>query len=111
MNLVGNAVKFTDEGNVKITVKTTSGNQLEVTVSDTGMGIREKDQVNLFKAFQQIDMSSTKKHEGTGLGLYLCKKLMDLLDGDISAASQYGKGSRFSFRLPLNPKIQKGDLE
>jgi signal transduction histidine kinase len=111
MNLVSNAVKFTDKGKINITVKTTSGNQLEVTVSDTGMGIREEDQVNLFKAFQQIDMSSTKKHEGTGLGLYLCKKLTKLLGGDISAASQYGKGSRFSFRLPLNPKMEKGDIE
>lgn len=104
MNLVGNAVKFTDQGNVTITVKTIPHNKLEICVSDTGMGIREEDMANLFKPFQQIDMSSTKKHEGTGLGLYLCKKLMDFLKGDISAKSRYGKGSEFTFHLPLTHK-------
>lgn len=107
MNLVGNAAKFTEKGNINITVKTIPGRQLEVAVSDTGMGVKEEDMVNLFMPFRQIDMSSTKAHEGTGLGLYLCKKLTALLGGDISAASEYGKGSRFSFRLPLNPTTGK----
>ncbi len=58
----------------------------------------------LVKPFQQIDMSSTKEHEGTGLGLYLCRKLLDLLHGDITVKSEYGKGSEFKFTLPINCK-------
>lgn len=102
MNLVANAVKFTENGTVKISVTRLPRNQTAITVSDTGPGIREEDMENLFKPFQQIDMSSTKKHEGTGLGLYLCKKLTDLLNGDISVKSRYGKGSDFTFHLPLD---------
>jgi len=55
----------------------------------------------LFQPFQQVDISLTKKHEGTGLGLYLTKKLTDLLGGDISAKSEYGRGSEFAFTIPL----------
>jgi len=101
MNLVSNAVKFTDQGNVTITGRSGDGNGLAITVTDSGSGIREEDMEKLFQAFQQIDMSSTKKHEGTGLGLYLCKKLMGFLGGTIAAESQYGKGSEFTFTLPL----------
>jgi len=101
MNLVSNAIKFTDKGNVKITVKSSNIRYLEIIVSDTGIGIRKEDMEKLFKPFQQIDTSSTKKYEGTGLGLYLCKKLVALLHGDISVKSRYGKGSEFQFILPL----------
>jgi len=101
MNLVSNAVKFTNEGSVTVTGKLVGERDLEVTVADSGSGIREEDMQKLFQPFQQIDMSSTKKHEGTGLGLYLCKKLMGFLHGTVSAKSQYGKGSEFSFTLPL----------
>jgi len=101
MNLVGNAVKFTDRGRVKIAARVTGGDNLEVRVIDTGVGIRKEDMNKLFQPFQQIDVSLTKKHEGTGLGLHLTKKLADLLEGDISAKSEYGRGSEFTFIMPL----------
>jgi len=104
MNLVSNAIKFTDRGNVKIDVKLLNNKDLEVIVSDSGMGIKKEDMEKLFQPFQQIDMSSTKRHEGTGLGLHLCKKLLDLLHGDISAKSQFGKGSEFKFIIPIEFK-------
>ena len=107
MNLVGNAGKFTDKGSVKIVSKVLKGGQLEVRVIDTGIGIKKKDMDKLFGFFKQIDMSSTKKHEGTGLGLYLSKKLVTMLGGNISARSEYGKGSEFTFTLPIKYKENK----
>ena len=101
MNLVSNAIKFTDQGNVKIEVKLLNNKDLEVTVSDSGIGIKKEDMEKLFQPFQQIDMSSSKSHEGTGLGLYLSKKIIDLLHGDISVTSQFGKGSEFKFIFPI----------
>ena len=105
MNLVSNAVKFTDQGSVKIESEVLENGHLKMRVIDTGIGIKKKDICKLFKFFQQIDMSSTKKHEGTGLGLYLAKKLVTLLGGDISVRSEYGKGSEFAFTLPLKYKM------
>ena len=104
MNLVSNAIKFTDQGNVKIEVKLLNNKDLEVTVSDSGIGIKKEDIEKLFQPFQQIDMSSSKSHEGTGLGLYLCKKILDLLHGEISVTSQFGKGSEFKFIIPIEFK-------
>jgi len=101
MNLVSNAVKFTDQGSVKIAARIPGDDNLEVRVIDTGTGIKKEDMDRLFQPFQQVDISLTKKHEGTGLGLYLAKKLTDLLGGDISAESEYGKGSEFAFTIPL----------
>ena len=106
-NLADNAVKFTDQGNVKIESKVLKHRHLEIRVIDTGIGIKKEDIDKLFKSFQQVDMSSTKKHEGTGLGLYLSKKLVILLGGDMSVRSEYGKGSEFTFTLPLKYKEQK----
>ena len=102
MNLVSNAIKFTDTGNIKIEGKLLNDTTLQVSVSDSGIGIKEEDMDKLFQSFQQIDMSSSKSYEGTGLGLYLCTKLLDLLHGNISVTSQFGTGSEFKFTLPLN---------
>jgi len=81
-----------------------NNNDLEFIVSDSGIGIKKEDMEKLFQPFQQIDMSSTKEHEGTGLGLYLCKKTLDLLHGEISVVSQFGKGSEFKFIIPIEFK-------
>jgi len=99
VNLVGNAVKFTDEGEIEINV-TKKDRMAELSVKDTGVGIREEDMGKLFKAFSQITTSGKTK-EGTGLGLYLSKKIANLLGGDIKAESEFGKGSVFIFTLPL----------
>ncbi len=104
LNIVNNAVKFTDSGSVLIQAKTSENNNLEIGVIDSGIGIKKEDMDKLFQPFQQIDMSSTKEHEGTGLGLYLCRKLLDLLHGDITVKSEYGKGSEVKVTLPLKLK-------
>ncbi len=99
MNLLGNAVKFSDRGEILLRVEAV-GDEILVSVADQGPGIRPEDMAKLFNPFGQIDMSSTKTHEGTGLGLYLCKKILGLLGGSIEARSEYGRGSMFTFRLP-----------
>lgn len=100
MNLVGNAVKFTDHGGVRVRLTEKDG-VAEVSVIDAGAGIREDDMDKLFRTFSQVTSSEMPKHEGTGLGLYLSKKLITLLGGEIEAESEYGRGSVFRFRLPL----------
>jgi PAS domain S-box-containing protein len=100
VNLVGNAVKFTERGEVRVTVAR-EGDIVTVKVRDTGPGIRERDMNRLFEFFSQITSADMPKHEGTGLGLYLSKKLMNLLGGEIMASSEFGKGSVFTMRLPL----------
>ncbi len=102
MNLVSNAVKFTDQGSIKIEARVSKDKNLEMCVTDTGIGIKKEDMNKLFKSFQQIDMSSTKRYEGTGLGLHLSRKLVIIMGGDMSAKSEYGKGSKFTFTLPVN---------
>ena len=102
MNLVGNSVKFTDQGFVKVNVALQEKDRIVVYVSDSGIGIKEEELRKLFQPFQQMDMTSTKKYEGTGLGLYLTKKIISHLQGDIRVSSEYGKGSTFTFVLPLN---------
>jgi PAS domain S-box-containing protein len=103
MNLLGNAIKFSDQGCVRIEAEA-AGGELTVHVIDSGIGIRPEDAAKLFSPFSQIDMSSTKQYEGTGLGLYLSKKIMTLLGGTIFVQSTYGQGSRFTFALPLDWK-------
>ncbi len=101
MNLVSNAVKFTEQGSVKITARVLEDEKLEVRVIDTGIGIKKEDFGKLFEPFQQIEEPLTKRYEGTGLGLYLIKKLVDLLGGEIRVQSEYGQGSEFTFVLAL----------
>ncbi|MGC9384411.1 MAG: ATP-binding protein [Kosmotogaceae bacterium] len=106
MNLVSNAIKFTDKGKVKIKASL-EGETVQIEVIDTGIGIKKEDIKLLFQPFQQVDMSRTKKHEGTGLGLHLSKKLANLLGGDITVNSEYGKGSKFILTVPLKSSEQK----
>jgi PAS domain S-box-containing protein len=107
MNLLSNAIKFSDQGSIRVEVGT-RGEELAVSVSDCGIGIRCEDVEKLFSPFRQIDMSSTKRYEGTGLGLYLCKKILARLGGTISVKSEYGHGSTFTFILPMK---QKGNAD
>jgi signal transduction histidine kinase/sensor domain CHASE-containing protein len=101
MNLLSNAVKFTDHGAIAVGSSVTGG-WLTITVSDTGLGIAKEDVGRLFKAFVQIDSGTTRKHEGTGLGLTICRRLLDLMGGTIGVESTPGIGSRFFFAIPLN---------
>jgi signal transduction histidine kinase len=101
VNFISNAVKFTDE--IKIVKK---DEMVEMSVRDTGIGIRKEDMDKLFKTFSRITTKG-RTEEGTGLGLYLSKKIADLLGGDIKAESEFGKGSIFTLTLPLKYKEAK----
>jgi GAF domain-containing protein len=100
LNLVGNAIKFTDAGEVAINAASGNG-AFCVSVCDTGPGISEADQVKLFQEFQQADNSITKKKGGTGLGLAISKRIIEMHGGEISLQSAAGQGSTFSFTLPI----------
>jgi signal transduction histidine kinase len=99
---VNNAIKFTQIGYVRIAADAAGGN-LHVSVEDTGIGIRPEHQGMLFEAFRQVDSSAKRVYEGTGLGLYLCRKLLELMGGEIRVESEFGKGARFIYRVPLHP--------
>lgn len=108
VNLIGNAVKFTDKGQVSVFI-TVEGHNVLIKVQDTGPGIKPEDMGKLFKFFSQITSPEMVKHEGTGLGLYLSKKLMNLLGGDIQAESEFGKGSVFIVTLPIKKVADEKD--
>ncbi len=104
VNLVGNAIKFTETGNVVVHVKASDDvQQVCFEVRDSGVGIAPDVLPRLFKAFSQADGSTTRKYGGTGLGLTICQRLIELMDGTIGVRSELGEGSVFWFRLPLKP--------
>lgn len=104
-NIVGNAVKFTENGEILIQVKQlqTVDNKIEVefSVKDTGIGIPKSQMGNLFKLFSQGDSSTSRKFGGTGLGLAISKSLVEMMNGDITVTSEHKKGSRFTFNVWL----------
>jgi signal transduction histidine kinase/class 3 adenylate cyclase/ActR/RegA family two-component response regulator len=100
-NLIGNAIKFTEEGKV-VVLATVVEDKLEITVSDTGIGIPENQHQRIFESFEQADGSTTRAYNGTGLGLAIAKQLVELHGGEIWVESSVGKGSEFSFTLPLS---------
>jgi signal transduction histidine kinase/ActR/RegA family two-component response regulator len=100
-NLLGNALKFTAEGSVGLSVEPVAKDQIRFTVSDTGIGIPAEKQSMVFQAFAQADGSVTRKYGGTGLGLAISRRLVELMGGSIALESAPGKGSSFQFTLPL----------
>lgn len=110
MNLVGNSVKFTQEGFVKISAKM-SGDELELSVQDTGIGIPKELHGKLFESFQQLDQSITKKFGGTGLGLAITKKLLNAMNGTVTVDSELGKGSTLTIHLPMKETSEKSKRE
>src|SRR5204862_3983011 len=100
LNLLSNAVKFTPEGG-RIDVRASLANgTVEISVTDTGIGIAPEDQEAVFEEFRQVGKAD-KKAEGTGLGLALCRKFVELHGGRISLRSEPGKGSTFTFTIPV----------
>ncbi|MBW7460900.1 hybrid sensor histidine kinase/response regulator, partial [Paenibacillus sepulcri] len=105
INLVGNAVKFTPQGSILITVKLLRERErsidIEFSVQDTGVGIPENKQPLLFRPFSQVDTSLTRQYSGTGLGLAICKNLVELMGGSIRVESVVDVGSVFRFTVTL----------
>jgi len=103
-NILNNAVKYTEKGHVKLTLNGEKQGDdrilLAVSVEDTGIGIKEEDRVNLFKQFQRLEMEKNSTVEGTGLGLVITQRLLEMMGGSISVESEYGKGSIFSVYIP-----------
>jgi len=110
INLANNAIKFTEKGAVKI-VCLKRDFRIEVEVVDTGIGIKKEDMDKLFKPFQQLDIGTSRRYEGTGLGLSVCKRILDMLGGNIRVKSQFGKGTTFTVTLPLNPEGKNDEKE
>jgi len=100
LNLLSNAVKFTEKGGIRVACVRESGSYA-MSVTDSGIGIKDDDLVHLFKPFHQIETGLSRRYEGTGLGLSICKKLVALMGGSIRAESRPGAGSTFVFTLPL----------
>ena len=105
LNLVGNAIKFTEKGEVRVEVTASNGMFL-VSVSDTGPGLSEADQEKIFEEFHQADSSSTREKGGTGLGLSIAKRIIEMHGGRIWVESSLGKGSTFRFTLPVRVEPQ-----
>lgn len=110
-NLLSNAVKFSKPEGGEVTVSTMKASDMaQISVSDTGIGIKEEDMGKLFRTFQQLDMSMSRKYGGTGLGLAITKQLVELHGGRIWAESRYGEGSTFTFLLPIVAKNEPIDM-
>ena len=110
-NLLSNAIKFTESGSVTLTAGTSADDRrLTISVADTGIGVPEDKQAEIFESFKQGDAGTTRKFGGTGLGLAICRNLARAMDGDVSVRSEAGGGSVFTLDLPLIAATQ-GDGE
>ena len=113
INLLNNAIKFTERGGVTLTVEAVAAYQptadtppvaaVRLCVKDTGLGIKPADLASLFRPFQQLDSELSRRHDGTGLGLAICRRLAELLGGEISVASEWQRGSEFTVIIPSSP--------
>lgn len=113
INLLGNAFKFTPAGGtVTVAVRKLSdaGDFIEISISDTGIGISPEDQEKLFQPFQQIESSLTKTHGGTGLGLHICRQFIRLHEGRIKVESEPERGSKFTFIIPRTSVKKTGEV-
>ena len=116
LNLIGNSLKFTSTGGVYVHVKAVQSQpdlRIEFNVTDTGIGIPDDKQKVLFQAFTQVDSSTTRKYGGTGLGLQISKRLVELMNGEIHVESQQGQGSSFIFTIDMGKgsKPQESEIE
>jgi signal transduction histidine kinase len=107
LNLLSNAVKFTDHGEVTLVAERHADNMLQVQVCDTGIGIGPDDLQSLFQPFKQVESGLARRHDGTGLGLAICRRLTELMGGQIAASSEWGKGSTFTLTLPIQARARQ----
>lgn len=112
LNLLSNAIKFTEQGEVTLSVERCERNgetpAVAIRVRDTGIGIRPDELSTLFQPFRQLDTGLTRQHEGTGLGLAICRRLAELMGGEVSAESEPGVGSQFTVVLPCDARAFVG---
>ncbi|MFO7978666.1 MAG: PAS domain S-box protein, partial [Bacteroidales bacterium] len=110
LNLISNALKFTNQGTVLVSLSSnaldSSGHLIRFEVKDSGMGINPDDQARLFQKFSQLDNSLTRGTSGTGLGLFICRELVKLMNGEIAVTSTPAKGSTFWFSIPLQTAVE-----
>jgi PAS domain S-box-containing protein len=104
-NLIGNAVKFTPQGSITVKASPKRGG-VEVSVTDTGVGIPSDAVADIFEPFRQVDSSATRQYGGAGLGLHIVKRLLELLGGNIAVESEVGRGSTFRVWLPSDRRVQ-----
>jgi signal transduction histidine kinase len=102
-NLIGNAAKFTRRGRIVIAARD-HGGTIEISVADTGIGIPKGALQSIFEPFYQLDGSNSRQYEGSGLGLHIVKRLLDLLGGSVTVESEVGRGSIFRVWLPQSPR-------
>ncbi len=102
-NLVGNAVKFTEKGQVSVTVSNINQDKVRFEIEDSGIGMTSEQLASVFDAFTQADVSMSRRFGGTGLGTTISQQLVELMGGEINAESQFGVGSKFWFEIPLQP--------
>ncbi len=107
INLVGNAIKFTDRGKISVRITRPDASHWALEVSDTGTGIPLEEQPYIFDWFRQVDSSATRQHAGVGLGLSIVKQLVMLMQGEVKLKSQVGQGSTFTILLPLMTAQEK----
>lgn len=98
-NLIINAIKFTEQGYVKLTAEIVNETDLKISVEDTGIGISQSDKENIFKEFKQVDSSLSRKYSGVGLGLTICSRYLELMNSSLMLESELGKGTKFYFIL------------
>jgi PAS domain S-box-containing protein len=110
LNLIGNAVKFTDKGKVELHVSLLEQKYIQFSVADSGIGIPYEKQKLIFEPFSQADSSNTRQHGGIGLGLAICKRLVGAMGGQIWLESEIGVGSRFHFSIPMLAEGENSDL-
>jgi signal transduction histidine kinase len=106
LNLLNNAIKFTESGEVRMACRREGDNGV-IAVTDTGIGMKPEEMKRLFLPFQQIDTGLTRKYEGTGLGLSISRRLVELMGGDITVESDFGKGSTFTITIPVKGEPEK----
>jgi CheY-like chemotaxis protein len=102
INLLSNAAKFTHEGRILLSVQKLNEEVLDISVMDSGIGIKEEALSRVFEEFQQADNTTTRQYGGTGLGLAISRNLARLLGGDLTATSEFGKGSTFTLTIPIH---------
>ncbi|MGF1762272.1 PAS domain S-box protein [Aliivibrio kagoshimensis] len=103
INILSNAIKFTEQGGIEMFIRLNLTNGIEITISDTGIGISEEDQKMIFAEFIQADSNNNRRFSGSGLGLAISKRLIELMNGKITVNSKEGLGSTFNIWLPILP--------